>query len=211
MTVSIQLKRGTDEDRRDGTLGTPAAGEPIYTTDDKTLFIGDGSTGGGTPACKPPVCVTMYNSASQNINAAATDNLVEFNIHAPAIGVATSGTAEDITHSNSTDKHKVTINTAGTYLLSGSLAVDATSSTPTRWNGIMRFRLNDSSDIGPEGKGGYLREASSQDETSLHIPVFAYTFSAADYIWLKVDRESSTTAAVDTTSRASTLFIMRIA
>lgn len=207
----IKFKRGTDASRRDGTLGTPASGEPIFCTDDKTLWMGDGSTGGGVPACKPPVCVTFYSSVTQNINAAATANLVEFNIHAPAIGVATSGTDEDITHSNSSDKHKVTINTAGTYLLSASLAVDATSSTPTRWNGIMRFRLNDSTDIGPEGKGGYLREASSQDETSLHIPVFAYTFSASDYIWLKVDRESSTTAAVDTTSRASTLFIMRVA
>ena len=111
----IKIKRGTDEDRRDGTLGTPAQGEPIYTTDDKTLFIGDGSTDGGLPACKPPVCVTMYNTASQNINASATGNLVEFNLHSPAFGVATSGTDEDITHSTSTNKHLITINTAGTY------------------------------------------------------------------------------------------------
>ena len=207
----IKIKRGTDTARRDGTLGTPAQGEPIYTTDDKTLFIGDGSTSGGLPACKPPVCVTLYNSVSQNINASASGNLVEFNIQSPAIGVATSGTAEDITHSTSSNKHKVTVNTAGTYLLSASLAVDATSSTPTRWNGIMRFRVNDSTNIGPQGKGGYLREASGQDETSLHIPVFAYTFSASDYFWVFVDRESTTSDAVDTTVRASTMFIMRVA
>lgn len=207
----ILIKRGTDASRRDGTLGTPAAGEPIYTTDDKTLFIGDGSTGGGTPACKPPVCVTMYNTASQNINASATNNLVEWNLHSPSIGVATSGTAEDVTHSTSSDKHKVIVNTAGTYLLSASVGVDASSSTPTRWNGIMRFRVNDSTNIGPQGKGGYLRESSGQDETSLHIPVFAYTFSASDYFWVFVDRESTTSAAVDTTVRASTLFIQRVA
>ena len=207
----IKIKRGTDTARRDGTLGTPAQGEPIYTTDDKTLFIGDGSTSGGLPACKPPVCVTLYNSVSQNINASASGNLVEFNIQSPAIGVATSGTAEDITHSTSSNKHKVTVNTAGTYLLSASLAVEATSSTPTRWNGIMRFRVNDSTNIGPQGKGGYLREASGQDETSLHIPVFAYTFSASDYFWVFVDRESTTSDAVDTTVRASTMFIMRVA
>ena len=75
----------------------------------------------------------------------------------------------------------------------------------------MRFRVNDSTNIGPQGKGGYLREASGQDETSLHIPVFAYTFSASDYFWVFVDRESTTSDAVDTTVRASTMFIMRVA
>ena len=210
--AEVVVKRGTDAARRDGTLGTPAQGEPVYTTDDKTLWVGDGSTVGGLPACKPPVCVTMYNTLSQDINA-STSELVEFNVHSPAIGVdnSASGTSEDITHHTSSNKHKVIINTAGTYLLSASLAVDALSSTATRWNGILRFFLNNSTDIGPQGKGGYIREATDQDETSLHIPLFAFTFSAADYIWLKCDRESSASAAVDTTVRASTLFIMRVA
>ena len=66
-------------------------------------------------------------------------------------------------------------------------------------------------EIGGQGKGGYIREASSQDETSLHIPSFTYEFSATDTFWVKVDREASTTAAVDTTQYASTLFIKRLA
>ena len=206
--AEVVVKRGTDANRRSTTF---AQGEIAYTTDDKTVFIGDGSTAGGTPIVKPPVCVTCYNSAEQDINAAASDNLVEWNIHSPAIGVATSGTDEDITHSTSSDKHKFVVNTAGTYLLSCSVALDATGSTPTRYNGKLRFLLNGSTSIGPSGQGGYLREASGQDETSLEVVMFAYTFSAADYFWAKIDREATTTAAVDTVARASTLFVMRVA
>ena len=40
----IQFKRGTESGR---TGVTPAEGEPIYVTDTKTLYIGDGSTAGG--------------------------------------------------------------------------------------------------------------------------------------------------------------------
>ena len=199
----IRLKRGTDTARTDGTLGTPAQGEPIYTTDTKALFIGDGSTAGAVPATTPASLLALYNTASQDINAAATDNLVEWNVHNPGWG-------EDFTHSTLTDTHKITINTAGVYELSATLALDANASTPTRYNGILRFRLNDSSNIGPQGKGGYIRETGGQDETSLHITPFAYEFAAADYIWLKVDREATTTAAVDTTERASVLYLKRL-
>jgi hypothetical protein len=41
---TIQLKRGLESNR--GNI-TPLAGEPIWVTDDKKLFIGDGSTAGG--------------------------------------------------------------------------------------------------------------------------------------------------------------------
>ena len=92
-----------------------------------------------------------------------------------------------------------------------SIAVDATGSTPTRWNGIARVVKGPSTEIGGQGKGGYIREASGQDETSLHIPSFTYEFSAGETFWVKVDREATTTAAVDTTAYASTLFIKRLA
>lgn len=211
---NIKLKRGTDADRRSESV---TQGEPLYTTDDKTLWIGDGSTTGGLPACKPPVCATFYNTAEQNVNASATDNKLEWNLSSPSIGVlnATSGTTEDLRHSNSTDKERFTIITPGTYLISCSVALDATGSTPTRYNGKLRIIINDDSgsgtEIGPSGQGGYLRESSGQDETSLEVVMFAYTFAANDYFWAKIDRESTTSAAVDTVARASTLFIMRVA
>lgn len=199
----IQVKRGTDTARTDGTLGTPDAGEPIYTTDTKALFIGDGATAGAVPATVPASLLQVTATGSQNINALAADNLVLWNAHLLAWGV-------DITHSTSTDTHKITINTAGVYEISANLALEAQASVAQRYNGIMRFRLNNSSNIGSEGKGGYIRDGSDQDETSLSIPLFAYEFSAADYIWLKVDRESNVTTQVDTTARASILYIKRI-
>ena len=41
---TILLKRGLNADR--GNI-TPQVGEPIYTTDTKKIFIGDGATAGG--------------------------------------------------------------------------------------------------------------------------------------------------------------------
>jgi hypothetical protein len=43
--MALQLRRGTSGTR---TTITPAAGELIYTTDNKLVYVGDGSTAGGT-------------------------------------------------------------------------------------------------------------------------------------------------------------------
>jgi len=199
---SIQVRRGTNADR--GAYASGLSGEPMYATDTKALFIADGSTTGGVPATVPASILNAYNGVSQDINALATDNLVDWTIQSPAWGT-------DITHDTGSDPHKITFATAGTYELTCTVAVDATASTPTRWNGIMRFKVNNATEIGPQGKGGYIRETGGQDETSLHITTFAYTFSAADYIWVKIDREATTTDAVDTTARACVIYIKRIA
>ena len=45
--MALQIRRGTDAERL--TI-TPAEGELIYTTDTKLLYVGDGSTAGGTKA-----------------------------------------------------------------------------------------------------------------------------------------------------------------
>ena len=45
--MPLQLRRGTDSNRLSI---TPVVGEPIFTTDTKKLFIGDGSTAGGITA-----------------------------------------------------------------------------------------------------------------------------------------------------------------
>lgn len=43
--MALQIRRGLEADR---TTITPAEGEPIYTTDTKQVYIGDGVTAGGT-------------------------------------------------------------------------------------------------------------------------------------------------------------------
>ena len=46
--MALQIRRGTEAQRGSlSGLNTPAIGEPLYTTDTKKLFIGDGSTTGG--------------------------------------------------------------------------------------------------------------------------------------------------------------------
>jgi hypothetical protein len=44
--ATIKIKRGLEADRTDI---TPAEGELIYTTDEKKIFVGDGTTAGGVP------------------------------------------------------------------------------------------------------------------------------------------------------------------
>src|SRR6202012_2972596 len=44
MAQKIQVRRGVEAQR---TLITPDAGEPLFTVDNKQLFIGDGTTAGG--------------------------------------------------------------------------------------------------------------------------------------------------------------------
>lgn len=199
----ILLRRGTDTERTDGTLGTPDQGEPCYTTDTKALFVGDGSTSGGTPATCPASVIYLISTNSQNINAAATNNHLEWNVASPSWGV-------DFTHSTSTNTDQITINTTGYYEFSATVALDATASTPTRYNGIMRMQTTAGLKFGPEGKGGYIRETSGQDETSLHIPTFVYSVTAGTIVRLSIDREATTTDAVDTTARASALYIKRL-
>ena len=57
--MALQFRRGTDSDRLSI---TPAAGEPIFTSDTKELFIGDGSTTGGVD-----LITTKLGSVSGNI------------------------------------------------------------------------------------------------------------------------------------------------
>jgi hypothetical protein len=44
MAQKIQIRRGVEAQR---SLITPDVGEPLFTTDNKQLFIGDGATAGG--------------------------------------------------------------------------------------------------------------------------------------------------------------------
>ena len=71
--------------------------------------------------------------------------------------------------------------------------------------------MNGSTDFGPVSSCGYIRDTTDHDNSSLHLPTFVYEFSGGDYLELKIDRESSVTAAVNLTANYSYLYIRRIA
>lgn len=62
--ATIRFRRGINNNRLQL---VPVAGEPVWATDTKKLFVGDGSTAGGVPVCP-------YETAS----GVATDSLVAF-------------------------------------------------------------------------------------------------------------------------------------
>jgi len=61
MATQILLKRGLEADR---TSFTPAQGEPIYTTDSKRLYLGDGTTPGGVLASGGGLGGEVYEASS---------------------------------------------------------------------------------------------------------------------------------------------------
>ena len=68
--MALQIRRGTDAQRQAlSGVNLPAAGEPLFTTDTRKLFIGDSATAGG-------VSLTYYDRiavAGQNTLSAATN------------------------------------------------------------------------------------------------------------------------------------------
>jgi hypothetical protein len=203
VTQQIQVKRGTDAARKT-TLGTPAAGEPIFTTDTKALFLGDGATAGACPASKPSSVMQVTTSLTTDINAAATDNLIEWDTQLVTWG-------SDVTHSTGTNPSRFTIRAAGYYEIAASVSINAAGSSAVRYNGFLRCRLNGTTDFGPVSSCGYIRDTTAHDNSSLHLSTFVYQFSGSDYFELKIDRESSVTAAVNLTANFSYLYIRRIA
>ena len=70
--MTLQFRRGTDSDRL--TI-TPAIGEPIYTTDTKQLYVGDGSTAGGTLVSGAVDSASTQAIIDSNIGAIGADLL----------------------------------------------------------------------------------------------------------------------------------------
>jgi len=148
----------------------------------------------------PASVLQLVNTASQNINAAAT-NLVQWSTPIPSWGV-------DFTFDAGVDNTKVTINTAGTYAISCTVAY---TTVGTRYNGMLDTIVNGAAAVGPRSSCGYTRNAGSgNDNGSLHVPFFLYPFAAGAYIQMQVTREATTTGTTNTTAQRSVLTLMRI-
>jgi hypothetical protein len=109
--MDVQIKRGVEAMR--STI-TPKVGEPIFTTDEKELYIGDGSTVGGIPVgtIKPVGAIVddylaMFNGTSGNevkatskasfLNGYATETYAtnQINTLVPDIKVTNADLADD--------------------------------------------------------------------------------------------------------------------
>lgn len=80
--MALKLKRGLEADRL---LYTPQVGELVYTTDNKQIFVGDGTTAGGNPASGGGVVAGLSVPPSDpfysEAQAALNDPFLDGNLH----------------------------------------------------------------------------------------------------------------------------------
>ena len=130
--MALQLRRGTNANRL--TI-TPAQGEPVYNTDTKTLYIGDGITAGGN-AVSP---VTTVNGLTGNVSL-TTDTVGEGSHNEyftstraiDAVGVAlAAGTLSGLAISYNSTTHTISITNTNSVAsgTSGALAYYASAGT----------------------------------------------------------------------------------
>lgn len=89
MPMKIQLRRITDAQRL-ALNPVPAAGEPIWTTDTKKLYIGDGTTTGGILVDSNQITLDANGKIPAGFLPAFVDDVLEFANQAalPATGTA---------------------------------------------------------------------------------------------------------------------------
>jgi len=149
---------------------------------DGTDWVELGS-GGGSSTPQPLATALYRDSSSTNINSAATDNIVPWNIE----------DFEDSTflHDTVTNNSRVAVTKTAKYLVSGSVNI---VSTVQRYNGILKFRINGTTTLPVTFQPGYIRSASGQNETSLTFSTIL-DLNAGDYFEVLIDRESATGVA----------------
>jgi len=143
MAISVQVRRGTETQRQtmDGGVGNPAkpaAGELIYTTDDKLLYIGDGVTTGGNLVAGGAASI-----ADGSLTPAKTSFLGTVDETADAIvrilSKQTDGDYDSVTPSGA-----VTMTQAGAF----SIAADAVGTTQIDDGAVTSAKLATSLDFG---------------------------------------------------------------
>ena len=138
----------------------------------------------------PPPGVCQLTGGTTNINAAATDNLVD-------------SWSEDLIDTEfSSTPSRITCLRRGRIKLSVLLSF---SGGVTRYNGRVKLRLNGTTDLPPRGKSGYVRSLSGHREASLDIPCWWVDAAKDDFFEVLVDRESASPDAM-TLSNGESVF-----
>ena len=143
MAISVQVRRGTEAERQtmDGGVGNPAkpaAGELIYTTDDKLLYIGDGVTTGGNLVAGGAASI-----ADGSLTPAKTSFLGTVDETADAVVRILSKQA-DGDYDSVTPSGAVTMTQAGAF----SIAADAVGTTQIDDAAVTSAKLATSLDFG---------------------------------------------------------------
>ena len=107
--MTLRLRRGTNAERM---AITPETGEPVWTTDTDTLYIGDGSTAGGV-AVGGSGGIIVEEDGTALTTAATTLNFVGTAVTATGTGAEKTIT---ITNSGSSDSRLPTTHASGTWL-----------------------------------------------------------------------------------------------
>lgn len=117
MPNTIQIKRGIEASR---TAVTPAAGEFLYTTDTKKVFVGDGSTAGGNEVGASGAYTEYLNQSTDVTLVAANagkiiiDPTVSIMVQLPVATTLTEGKTFEIT--NASDQNNLFVKSSdGTY------------------------------------------------------------------------------------------------
>lgn len=161
------------------------------------LACGVDQTGGGATGVGDIICVS--NSTGVSINGSATNNLLTWNTQDEI-------DTDSFTHSTSVNPSRLAVDATGTYRV--DLTVAATGAA-ARWNGILRARLNGTTDLKGLGESGYIRNSNGHNDSSLHLsrPV---KLTANDYLEALVDRESTITSAINTRPTGTVFCLTRV-
>lgn len=157
----------------------PYTGEPLYETDTGVLRVYNG-TSWVAPHTDPPAC-RVYHNANQSV----TDNtVVTLAFNAERFDTATM-------HDTVTDNSRITIGTAGVYVVGGHAEIAAGTDYASSWIAI-----------GINGGGTATALALSSDGTFtdggtgvVHSISTAWKFAAGDYIQLLVYQNNTANAA----------------
>ena len=121
--MPLRLRRGTDSTR---TSITPVQGEPIYTTDTKKLYIGDGITAGGVAIGETAATASyVLNAVSASYSTTASYATTALTASYALSYSGTSGTSG----ANGTSGTSGTSGTAGSSGTSGTSGANGTSGT----------------------------------------------------------------------------------
>ena len=164
--------------------GEPVAHNDLVDGSQTTLHSHAGGGGGATIS----VIMRRDSAGGQNINAASTNNLVNFATTQFSRGSGLTAASD-----------RITVTTAGDVKVWCNLAINSAS---TRYNGRVWIRKNGTTDLFARGKSFYVRNTSGHTESSAYVAIWD-SASVNDYYQVLVDRESSASTTMNTAANES--------